>query len=700
MVVFGLVVVSTASTGVFVRRMLLPSWSGASARLAEIVVALAVLIECAQLLGALGAFSRWPLLLSYVATAVLAGLTYRRVTSRRVGARPPVSFAVPRPPSPERAAVVAGVLTVGLALIPWVRGTLNALRGGMREWDTLQYHMPAAARFVQDGSVTRLHYFGNAPVSFYPMNSELVHAIGILMFQRDILSPVLNLAWLGVALLAGWCIGEPRGVAPATMASTAVAASLPVIVGSQAGSAKNDIVGLALLMAAVALVVRSQGSRAALVLAALAAGLAAGTRLNLWAPVIALAVVAVVAGPRCRRVQHAALWIAAIAAGSSLWYVRNLAEVGNPLPWFGSRIGLPTTTAPRDCGTTSLAHYATNPGFLKNHVVPQVAVALGPRWWLVAFLAVVGVVGALVACRAPVCRGLALIALTSAVAYVFTPATAGGENAACFAYNTRFAAPAFVLGLVLVPVVFASTRSGRIAAAAATAVALLVIESGYARTFAGFVTVSKSPTALAATAVLTAAVAAVAFSAWRLAPRSVAFATLAVLVFAGVTGGWWVQRAYLRDRYSQARLPEPIEGAYGVLSQEHHARVAVSGFFENYPFYGADVSNRVDIPARRKGARFVPYTNCRTWLEALEKGHYDYVVTAAAGGREAPAAVWTSRRPDARVLHAAHGEERSRQSWTWQVFKLDRDSRAAPRAACRGLREASPSVLRPHRQSP
>ena len=104
--------------------------------------------------------------------------------------------------------------------------------------------------------------------------------------------------------------------------------------------------------------------------------------------------------------------------------------------------------------------------------------------------------------------------------------------------------------------------------------------------------------------------------------------------------------------------------------------------------------------ARRKGARFVPYTNCRTWLDALEKGHYDYVVTAAAGGREAPAAVWTSRRPDARVLHAAHGEERSRQSWTWQVFKLDRDSRAAPRAACRGLREASPSVLRPHRQSP
>ena len=70
-----------------------------------------------------------------------------------------------------------GTKGLGLALIPWVRGTLNALRGGIREWDTLQYHMPAAARFVQDGSVTRLHYFGNAPVSFYPMNSELVHAI-------------------------------------------------------------------------------------------------------------------------------------------------------------------------------------------------------------------------------------------------------------------------------------------------------------------------------------------------------------------------------------------------------------------------------------------------------------------------------------------------------------------------------------------
>src|SRR5205085_3461046 len=39
--------------------------------------------------------------------------------------------------------------------------------------DTLWYHLPQAARFVQTGSILHLHYFDNDPVTaFYPSRSE------------------------------------------------------------------------------------------------------------------------------------------------------------------------------------------------------------------------------------------------------------------------------------------------------------------------------------------------------------------------------------------------------------------------------------------------------------------------------------------------------------------------------------------------
>ena len=63
-----------------------------------------------------------------------------------------------------------------------------SIRNGMLEYDTLNYHMPFAAHFAQDASITRLVYVGDASVSFYPMNSELIHAAGILLLQREVIS--------------------------------------------------------------------------------------------------------------------------------------------------------------------------------------------------------------------------------------------------------------------------------------------------------------------------------------------------------------------------------------------------------------------------------------------------------------------------------------------------------------------------------
>ena len=82
--------------------------------------------------------------------------------------------------------------------------------------------------------------------------AEIFHAVGMLAFDRDMLSPLLNLGWFVGCLFACWCIGRPYGVAPWSLALGAIALSVPAL-ADQAGEARNDIVGIFFLLAAVAI---------------------------------------------------------------------------------------------------------------------------------------------------------------------------------------------------------------------------------------------------------------------------------------------------------------------------------------------------------------------------------------------------------------------------------------------------------------
>src|SRR3954453_13638766 len=57
-----------------VRGAVLPSWSGPPARLAEIVIAVSALLAVAQVLGTVGAFRRWPMLVATLAAGAVMGL--------------------------------------------------------------------------------------------------------------------------------------------------------------------------------------------------------------------------------------------------------------------------------------------------------------------------------------------------------------------------------------------------------------------------------------------------------------------------------------------------------------------------------------------------------------------------------------------------------------------------------------------------
>ena len=659
-----LVVCSAALTGWSARRIFLPMWMGAPARLAESICGIGTVIVVAELLGSVDEFRRWPVVAGLVCVAAIAGVIGRRHAA--------VADAEAPQPQGGRVPIAVAFIAVALAVSRSLQSAVDALHSGMFSFDTLWYHLPFAARFVQDASLTHLHYVGNGPTTFYPANGELVHALGMLLFHSDVLSPVVNVGWLALALLAGWCVGRPYGVAPATMLATCLVAFLPVMGGAQAGTAGTDVAVLGLLVAAVALVVNGLGSPAALGFAAVAAGLAAGTKLDAWSTVVALGILAVVL-TRGRRLGTSLRWTAGVALASGYWYVRNLATVGNPFPWFGAGI-LPSTTAPSDCGRTSVAHYLPHPGFLSAHLIPQLAPALGARWWLVVGLAAIGTAAALLSPR-PFVRGLAVVALVGAAAYLFTPATAGGHEARCFSFNTRFATPPLALGLILLPIALAARRLGPL-------LSLL----GLALTLALTVHPAHELAPLVGAVVLLATACLVATRARRGLPRVANVALVVAVALLAVLGGRHEQQAYARGRYVAATFSDPVAPAAARLRHVHGARIAVVGLAENYPLYGSDLSNRVRYPARRDAARFLSYSTCGGWLLALENGHFDYVVTAREGTADSPAAAWTRRYPGAReLLASAPGETNRGVQWTWQLFQLDPLRRVDPAAACRRM---------------
>ena len=161
------------------RRRWLPGWSGASARLAEVVLGLSLLVVIAELVGVVGLYyPGWVLL-----AALLAGLG--------------IGFAV-RPsgqglavPSPVVAPIALAV-AVGAAFlvaVHWAMPTQTGLDIGMYLPNTTWHNAPFAARFVQDHQVGALHFTEvlDLTVWFYPQNSELLHSVGVLFLGNDFL---------------------------------------------------------------------------------------------------------------------------------------------------------------------------------------------------------------------------------------------------------------------------------------------------------------------------------------------------------------------------------------------------------------------------------------------------------------------------------------------------------------------------------
>src|SRR3954464_5052474 len=236
------------------RALLAPAWTGALARLAEVVIGLSMLILVAELLGVLGLFKEVPLLIGFVAAGV--GTTF---WARRRGLP---AATVTREAQSSPIMVAIGIATAVLVVVHWAHPTGQAVDQGMYYQDTTWYHMSFSARFAQTGHVGPLHFTDPLKLAawFYPQNSELLHGIGIVFLKTDFLSPLINLMWVALCLLAAWCVGRPYAIGGVTMLGAAVVLDSEMLVGSQAGQAPNDVMGLFFLMTAIAFLVDGAAS--------------------------------------------------------------------------------------------------------------------------------------------------------------------------------------------------------------------------------------------------------------------------------------------------------------------------------------------------------------------------------------------------------------------------------------------------------
>ena len=635
------VVVGVGVAAVAIRRRWLGDWTGAPARLAEAVTGLALLIGVLEVLGAVGLFELGPIVIA-CALAGLAGL--RSLAGTQVARH--------RHADRDASLLIGVALLAGATVVAeWGGLTIQSYDVGIRGFDSLWYHLPWAASFAQTGNVTSLRFTDVEYLTpFYPATAEMLHGLGIVLLGRDTLSPGINLVWLGLTLLAAYCIGRPRGVGAATAIGAALAMGTTMMVYSQAGAAANDVVAVFFLLAAVALLVTEPERPAVSVVAAVAAGLAVGTKLTVFAPVFALTVGVIAIAPRGRRLATTGLWLGPLVVAGGFWYLRNLIAVGNPLPWTSFAGILPTPAPPLQQGTGfSVAHYLTSPHFWSTFAQPALASGLGRWWWAVLAVAIGGPLLCLLprATRAPrdrlgrngeyvnvssqaVIRMLGFAALFSLAAYLITPETAAGPagDPLGFAFNLRYLAPALALSLAVAPLAPA------LAAPRARIGVVIVLAILLAGTVAQPALWPNSHATGAIVIGLAALTALALIALGRQARRSVAIAIAGALVLVGAAAGYGLQGHYLRGRYAYQPNVSYLAKVWALFRTVHDARVGVVGTFGgffSYPFYGLDVSNRVTYVAQRgPHGSFTPITTCARWRSQVNADHLKYIITTPA----------------------------------------------------------------------
>lgn len=625
-----------------IRSLLMPQWSGAAARLVEIIAGVGLLIFLAEVLGIFGILVGWLLVLEAFAVAVMS-LTVplpRHVPSKAASTAEPVDTLA-------RGMSIAALAVVALVFIQWGLAVKLALDGGMRNFDTLWTDMPLAAQIAQSHSVTGLHYTGTVFTNWswlYPENANLTQGIGILLLGRDTLAPFLNLAWLLVAFLAAWCIGQPYGRGSLSVAGVAVVLDAETMLVREAGTAKTDVMAAAFLLGAVAVMVNvwRLGDRKRLLpgwpiaAAGLAVGIAAGSKLTVLPLSVVLTIVVLALAPSGRRLRAGLWWLLSAVVGGGFWYLRNLIVAGNPVPQL-SHIGpihLPhPATVQHEWPNYSVLHYITDTSVWSQFFEPGLKLAFGSLWPIVLGLALCGGVALVVRGSDKLLRWLGVVVLIGAVAYTATPLTAGGPQGSPinFWLNVRYLVPTLMVAFAVSPALpFLKDTRAQVGLFTGLVI-VLVASDGVDKVVRGHGQLFAAVLCLLVVVIP----AAILYDRRTKARPNLRFAAeiSAVVVIVGIVG-YFVQREYLRHRFiAGSGIPGyGMEAAYDWAQNLSHKRIGLVGTtagFTQYGFFGRDLSNTVTyLGETGPHGAYNPIPDCGDFRAAVNAAHLDYLVTA------------------------------------------------------------------------
>jgi hypothetical protein len=706
----ALVVVPIGFSAYRLRQRLLPTWEGAPARLVESILAIALPTWLSEILGIFGLFYAGTL----IATSLLLSLAItllpgggadlgdhpEQLLQRRDGG----TKSATGPAGPSAWSLAVMTLVIAATVFSWGVTAQHAWDRGVFNFDSLWYHLPFAADMVQTHSVVGMHHVETVFTNwFYPQNSELLHAVGILLTGRDTLSLFLNFGWLAVAFLAAYCVGRPYGRGAVTVIAAAILLECHTLVVRDPGAAKNDLMAAALLLASIAILVEAYSSsvpswsqsternrrmdRWALAAAGLAAGLAAGTRVTGLAMAGALTVVVVVLAPQGRRWAAAGWWFVAALAGGAFWYLRNLVVAGNPIPEVEKLgpISLPHPERLQEGRPDfAIVHYATDTGVWREYFGPGLHEAFGSLWPLVVFGAVAAALLAVLHGRDRIIRWVGAVALFGALAYLITPLSAAGaeREPVGFGINIRYVIPALLAGIVLLPLDRGLEGPRRQWGLIGMLVLVFLATNrpdealhDKGRVFAFFLVV------------LVVLVPALLL---HLRGRGVGVTPLAggaaALLVCLVAIGYPLQRHYLEHRFAnegsaEERIPGMhLDHAYRWARGVEDARIGLAGTsagFAGYGFYGTDLSNRVRyLGEDGPHGAFNAIPTCAAFRAAVDEADLEYLVTAPFLNFLHPGDPVTS--PEARWLRgetAVRPVFRSGPVTVWEVRgKLDPDA--------------------------
>ena len=640
--------------GYWLRRWIVPEFTGALARLADATLTVALLVVCLEILGSLSLlYFGW-----IVAFCIAVGLGAAWL-GRSKAAGHGREVAAPRV---ETIALAIAIAVASWTVAEWTFPTQSSLDFGMFGGDTTWYHMPFSAFMAQEHSTVPLHFTDPLRLAawFYPASTELINASTIVLFKSDWLAPLQNLIWLPIALLAAWSIGRPYKVGPATLVAAAIVLDAGVMIETQPGEARNDIMGLAFLLAFAAFLINGHQRRAPatgavqdaperdaplldkgpLIMAGIAAGLAASVKTTFLVPVVAITIGVVLFSGRGRRWTTAWVMGLPMLVVGGYWYLRAAIKTGgNPIPI--TKFGplnlpkpdqMPLDPRPR----FAVADYITDPTIYRRWFFPELDNAFGPLWPLILICAVCAAVYIAWRSRNKILRVIAVASLLTAVVYVFTPLTAAGQEGSPtgFFTNTRYLVPGLVLAMVMLPIARPLRAPDKRAWQT-----LLFLTAVYGITVLTtprwFTSYIVGTVFLTLCIVWTPAALSLARTRGRASRGAVAVGAAAVVLLAVVLGRAQ-QVQYAEQHYVR---PDPFLGeggpkaAYEFTQKLKDQRIGIIGssqiIFGQYGFYGNDASNHVEFIGVKgpHGANRLPVT-CPRLRGLVNEGDYNYLVVS------------------------------------------------------------------------